>query len=496
MKTIKYFLVVIVYMVLISEDIYSQVIYNSNNTPMNEWMGEMHYYNKEIYFSYYLLEINTPWILESNTSWFSNNSIIIKATNTGEILDSIALETTNSMGNHFLLAPDSFFYCITFFQGNSIDFGRINIKKLNSNLQIIAEKEFGTEFHIITKNYPKFVNNRFYINVSGVKSFGPHVIGARVFRIDQYCDTLYTLVPGFGGGCNIMEIPNEDAYYLLGFGEVMKVDTNFHNFWSSPAGLMDCDLPVSTNYFWIDSMTIKLIGQYWPTYPITFKPQIGIITTETTFNFLNFSILHYGELNEDDNLAYIDPIIELDSGGYILGSISSIHISDNDSVDDGFYDFPCKMDIRRLDDDFDLIWKQSISHPDTVFVMSQVMDIDDGFIVSCSKHCLLDSIPNRDIALYKFGYNGFYSKIMEFPAGKLAAQVFPNPGQDYFKLVCYQNFTGADLLLHDMAGREVLRQKITGREQEILTALFLPGTYIYSIQKNGRAVHSGKWVKR
>ncbi|MEA3446641.1 MAG: T9SS type A sorting domain-containing protein, partial [Bacteroidota bacterium] len=95
-----------------------------------------------------------------------------------------------------------------------------------------------------------------------------------------------------------------------------------------------------------------------------------------------------------------------------------------------------------------------------------------------------------------FDYNGNYYQIMELPGGEVSARVYPNPGQDYFTLKCYENFSGADLLLHDMAGHKVIQQKITSPTMEIITTDLLPGTYIYSIQKNGKTVFSGKWVKR
>ncbi len=78
-----------------------------------------------------------------------------------------------------------------------------------------------------------------------------------------------------------------------------------------------------------------------------------------------------------------------------------------------------------------------------------------------------------------------------------ALLIHPNPGTDNFTIDLPASIPEGTLFLHDVTGREVLRQRVSAGSAVVYTARLPAGLFTYRlVSTTGKDVRSGKWMKQ
>jgi len=106
-------------------------------------------------------------------------------------------------------------------------------------------------------------------------------------------------------------------------------------------------------------------------------------------------------------------------------------------------------------------------------------------------------VRERDILLYKINSKGLITSANGKPDPFTHyAFVYPNPGNNYFKVQVGTQHKQSVLKLIDMNGRVVLTKNIQGKTAQINATKLKAGNYVYTITNNNGLNEKGKWVKR
>ena len=451
------------------------------DTQLNEDIIDILFINDTIYYCFNIANQNDPYTFI--------NYKIIKSTKEGEIIDSLTLpidsgfefyKTIKAFDNKLVLTNNSYIV-----NGSIPSF---RVIRLNTNLTIEKNSIYQNTqpYNMI---WPLYFNSRLAIITADFANINN--LNARVFWFDDNCDTIFSTKNHYIDRLFYPTmIPGTSNLYALCTGHcVMKYDSLLNGIWPNIGRPVDFYFTQQSRMFWKNETTLTVVCDYYPAF--SNNRQIGIIDMDTAFSLASYNITNYGESNKTNILSiWYSSSIQLNNGDLIIA-----HNTFNFYPLTHFESGPNKLIIRRYTADHDFIWEKVIEGNDSTYYLCQTIDIGDGFIVAANKYDSAALQPNYDVEIFKFDYNGNYYKIMERPGGTVQAKVFPNPGQDEFTLRSYANFTGATLYLRDMAGRTILQQKISGREEKVFTALPLPGTYLISVEKEGKLLYPNKWVK-
>ena len=75
-------------------------------------------------------------------------------------------------------------------------------------------------------------------------------------------------------------------------------------------------------------------------------------------------------------------------------------------------------------------------------------------------------------------------------------EVYPNPAQDFINLQIEDLDTGYNIEVYDLLGRkQLLKDDILNHGQQINVSSLIPGTYFFTLQKEGLISYSGRFVK-
>ncbi|MCX6258856.1 MAG: T9SS type A sorting domain-containing protein [Bacteroidia bacterium] len=504
MKKIKILLLAFIAFILINENSQAQVFNYHFNSPLNETGCKLYIIGNSMYFAYQIE--NTP--INNQTLYFK----IIKANLQGEIIDSLIIDgTPGYLDFETMLLFNNNFYIFNWKEGEITEYSKYSICKIDTGLHMLENKEYSNVMHYIVGGVPVIFNNKIYLFNHGnfeYNIYGPYY--NQIVLFNEFCDTLSTnlnlpYLPFFDSQfwpIKVIDIPNETNFYCFHGSSVQKFDTSFLTLWSNQKFInydepyLSLSINNHSSVFWKDDTTLTIItgseytnpnniNDYWQ--PIT------IFDIDTTFSpaVINPDLDPVIFGNHDNITNQLAPVIKISGGDYIIATFIL-----EDITGEIFGCIPNVIHILRYTSDRNFVWEKIIGNADSTYYVEDIINMGDGFIIWGNRYNMNGNPENYDIFFYKFDYDGNFYKIMELPGGKVWARVFPNPGQDYFNLECSNSFTGADLLLYDMSGQQVLQQKIKGSEQKIFTGNLSPGSYVYSIQQNGATVYSGKWEKQ
>ncbi|MFI5219391.1 MAG: T9SS type A sorting domain-containing protein [Bacteroidia bacterium] len=126
------------------------------------------------------------------------------------------------------------------------------------------------------------------------------------------------------------------------------------------------------------------------------------------------------------------------------------------------------------------------SHRNILFAIKPISGIPNGTTISNTAHIYFDFNP--DVAT-----NSTYNIISDpvgihEPAfGNETFMLFPNPAEDHITLVSKNNSSG-NLIIHDLAGKEVLRKNISGNKVLVDVKNITSGFYFVSMEQDGSVV--------
>ena len=466
------------------EPTFSQPINIVPQTPTNELVSSVFYTDGYLYFFVHMADKDNVSVVQSCK--------LIKATKEGILIDSLTIAVDSGFSFFSsILAHNRIVMASPVVDGNISSFG-FRVVVLDTCFNTLKDYFISSSYQMDIIS-PILMDARIAL-IAGNSNLSSQEAQTRVYWLDDIGDTLSSNINNqVTWVTNLLKIPDEDAFYGSKLNLIMKFDSLLNPTWQT-GKVLDFIFSPQTGVFWKNDTVLTFVCEYYPTSFSNpyYKAQIALIDIDSTFNLANYQINHFGEHDIDELLGHWHTTsFQMDSGDLICSY----------TVFDWYPEYhfegsPNKIVIRRFTADHDFVWERTIESPDTTYYLCKTIDIGDGFIVAAYKFDSAATQPNYDVAIFKFDYNGNYYQIMELPGGNLTAQVFPNPGGDEFTLKTFQDFVGADLVLQDVTGHEVLREEIESTTQSIGTLGLPSGTYIYTITQEGKLVHSGKWVKR
>ncbi len=157
--------------------------------------------------------------------------------------------------------------------------------------------------------------------------------------------------------------------------------------------------------------------------------------------------------------------------------------------------------LAKVNSKLEPIWIKYLSTNDTLghLVWTMKATTDGGVILVGSQGKYRNySLPlGRGAWMKKFDANGNSVGIQETNKKSWEITVFPNPSQGDFKIEINGNAQKINLKLFDMQGRKVkaFNNLISGMNHINMYDLS-QGIYIWKLEKEGKIIGSGKWVKK
>jgi hypothetical protein len=151
--------------------------------------------------------------------------------------------------------------------------------------------------------------------------------------------------------------------------------------------------------------------------------------------------------------------------------------------------------VTRLNEEFEIQYEKYIGGDDYYAATCITASEDGGVLVSGIRARVGAPMYHRDAYLIKLDSSGCITNLPEGSTIQIKdALVYPNPGTD--KLMVRTVLKNCTLQLINVSGQIVLNQPINDHFTTLNTSLLKPGTYLYSINRQGRFVESGKWIKQ
>lgn len=459
----------------------------SFNTTLNEKSTALLNIDNTIFYAFTISDsLNHKYMLRYE---------LYKVSNTGTILDSLVVELDSGYTwINTLKGIDDAIYMVCFRRGgiDPLFPPQIKIARINFNLEIEVDKEYIIGMDFISSLHSFFNEQEMLLVVHGrIDGYADQVQRDKIFRVGVACDTLSSVIPEFRGTIKIKKIPNEESYYVTSAYHnyfIMKTDLQFNVLQMKYTDIMTTYQ--SRYYFDENNVDLTAIVNETPTYwgnPYAYS-QIGIIQLDTSFNENTYERIYYGDMDVANYLSDYTAV-KSSTKGHFIASVDNINW-------ELFTDTPNKITVRNYSNDLAFVWERIISSPDTSFYIYSLLDAGNGILLSGSKYCTTDVHPNCDVFIYKFEYNGNFAKIFERKITAPQINVYPNPGTNFFNVDLMFDAPNCELLMFDIAGREVLRKEIKQNTERINAAALARGTYTYSILKEGKALNVGKWVKQ
>ena len=456
------------------------------STPMNEVVGDIYEENDG---SIYV----TGFVTRPNEFWGKANGIVLKINDEGHFVDSTIYDMmdrryciTNILpdsNNCFILSgysTDTFPQLLNTF-GNCC----IEMKKINSNLDILSEKEIVFPPDYKYKNWIscRGMNNNILVSGSIVPNYIVPYLFFYVLK-DNFDSLHASFYLDTTRMCGAIKQLSDTTYWMTDFSssDYYMLDKNLY--------LTDYDY---ARPHWINSP----FGIKWD--------------SDTSFYLA-------GEWNDgpDDDIGFFKQFHPTDSTGNIFntwGTLDTLDIPAADALDYknkdsifiggttnfGFYYFPTPSwyFIIQTDSNLNVRWERFYGG-DAHYIMWKIIASNDGGCIIAGTRYDYQNVTEEelDIHILKLNSEGLMVGTPEGPTIEMhEALVFPNPGTNYLKVRIAAQHKQSMFELYDINGRQVLTQQIFGKWGEVNTVFLTSGTYIYKIY-NAEGLHeSGKWIK-
>ena len=85
--------------------------------------------------------------------------------------------------------------------------------------------------------------------------------------------------------------------------------------------------------------------------------------------------------------------------------------------------------------------------------------------------------------------------ISESESSLVETSLYPVPANDHLNFTFSTDINSGMIIICDAAGKIILTQKISGKEEKISSSNFIPGIYYYQVLSGNKSVSSGKFVR-
>lgn len=154
-----------------------------------------------------------------------------------------------------------------------------------------------------------------------------------------------------------------------------------------------------------------------------------------------------------------------------------------------------RIKLIKMDTSLNIHWEKEIGW-DAYFIRVAVHATKDGgCLVSASVYDKDTMNQRHDIVLFKLDANGNVTGTHRIEnAAPSALNAYPNPGRDHFYV---EGVNGSALNVYSQSGKKLFEQELHTGRSKVEMGKYPSGVYILRlVDKEGRPLASGKWIKR
>lgn len=426
--------------------------------------------------------------------WGKANGLVFKIDNEGNFIDQAVFSQQDRRCVLINILPDSnqnMILCgnssdTVMQQGNSFENARLEIKRINSSLNVLSEKSYKLPDdyryqYMISRNGR---NNDILIGGSFVPEyFTPYLF---FYIIDNQFDSIRaTYYTDKNRSCYALNQLNDSTYWIA-----------------------DGSGP---HYYILDS--ILQITDYLYSMPHWINEPFGIKWDSDTSFYLA------GEWNggPDNDIGFFKQFHPIDSTGNLFNTwgtpdtldipaADALDYKNKDSIFIGgttnywYYNTPTSSwyFIIQTDSNLNVRWERFYGGDARYTMWKIIASNDGGCIIAGIRYDYENaSVEEMDIHILKLNSEGLLVKSLEHPGIEMhEAIVYPNPGTNQIRLRIASQYRHSTFEMFDINGKLVISKRISGKWGEINTEHLSSGTYIYRIYSLEGLSESGKWIKQ
>jgi hypothetical protein len=370
--------------------------------------------------------------------------------------------------------------------------------KLNSNLDILWEKKYATGCYnldialgLIDHSHTLVIYGNGYLNpvpTNGLLLYrcnqnGDSLIGTRLIQ-PSYHAIVYDMVEKTDSSGFYMAIEGRFAKNTYSWGQILKFDTSLN--------IVQTDsIPRSLfHYYNLQTANGKIFLTGNKTYPGSnpYTKKLGLLQLDTTF-----AVTKERYIGPDDTICYPGYIHNLTKTGmqnlYYGGTLNQ----DNNLVMSAKKTW---FILGKYDTDLNVKWQKYYGGDTNYGLWSLQATSDGGCLMAGSTFDYLTQNNERDINILKVDSVGIITGVT---LNKIPLMhdvlIYPNPGTDYLIVESGPQISGANLIMSNINGKQVLNTSIPGTRIKINTESIAPGTYLWQIIYKNQVLETGKWIK-
>ena len=454
------------------------------STPSNEFVFDI--YEADNGFIYF-----TGFTDSASENGNIAKGMVVKLDRMGSFEDSILMQIADRRYEVVNILPDDDDFILSGMSSDATepppyDNCEIELRKINSNLEILSSKYFRLPPDFGYWNMLTQMGKNDDLLIGG--SIWPYNIPYIFFYvIDEQFDSIKAkFYTDSTRTCYAIHQVNDSSYWMID-----GIRNDYYK--------LDYDLSLTTHKYtvphrinapygikWDTDSSFYLAGEWndGPDDDIGFFRQFDPV--DSTNNIFNT----WGTLDTLDLPAWFDALD--------FSNKDSVFIGGTTNFGPNYAPWPSWYFIIQTDSNLNVRWERFYGG-DAYYVMRKIIASNDGgCIVAGTRYDYLNATEEElDIHILKLNNEGLLVGTPEEPAIEMReALVFPNPGTNYLKVRIAAQYKHSTFELFDMNGKKVLSQQINGKWGEVNTTLLNTGTYIYNIYNSEGLFESGKWIKQ
>jgi len=395
-----------------------------------------------------------------------------------------------------LMLDDTTFLLAGYFKENQEDSINLIFRLINNNLNILSEKIVkttvykteATNFLAMQSDFIKFDDEIVY-------AYGYHSVedksmrGLYLVKMSRFIDNIKVKhfqqlsLPGYSLPECLLPNQSKDSLFVFFPYKAYKLDKDLN---LSDSLLYDFFL------FPVDNSTYGI-----------YRPFQAYWVDDKLIAGGNYNIFRYNkDLSKDTLLHFEFTGHNINAAYYKCMSINQDYLYMSFSFDLGYgfwHGVENKLRILKTDKDFNVCFDKIYNENDGFYYASfnTLATKDGGCIIATTRNNINTQGEKVDIYLLKVDSLGNYDTTDAIITNKInEIQVFPNPGDNYFRIELSIDLLGSELILYNISGMVVNRKQITSLKEKCNTTNLNSGLYIYEIRKQGKVLDRGKWIKK
>jgi hypothetical protein len=413
----------------------------------------------------YITELSDQNILISTNPYFLSQAEVVLLNNDGVLIDKTYLDYY--ITDIFEISHDS----ILIIGGQGIDSTKSCLAAIiiNYNLDIVSIDTIHINYTIINTAKLLFHNNQYYYFgsfKSGLGSPYSRITAGTIDKKGKFAIRTDFTIPNTGVA-HIQGHPNGDVLLFQAGSLIYTFDKDFN--YKSDYLFQDSDIFDHADSFWANDSSFIISGSTYVGDQRCLKTRL----TDACFNVKKEVIY---ESPFVFNYAGIYSNLVSVNNGFFLAGTKNV----------GFIAFPIDtikslIYVVKSDNKLNKIWEKQIGGDARYVVYSVASTKNNGILILATRYDPDKNGDNaNDIFLIKMDENGDYSKISLNEKVNNNCVIYPNPFNDYFKVVSKDKKINK-ILIYNTNGQVIFSMLINDNEIIINTNSFEKGTYLISI---------------